>query len=658
MNSKYPITLLLIALFGAAAVLALPIHPIDGAEEKQTFGPCDPLVPEVCYLPWPNNFFARDDASTPTGKKAAISIDTFPKDRQGTPVVPTEWNTMDGFSASGTIMTHFPGDLNIDDLPHHWDMARSTLSDCPTLILEADTKKIVPHWAEIDMTTENATRRAFLLQPGSRLNDNTRYIIAVRNLKDTSGQMVAPSYAFSALRDNIPTDNYDIEGRRQVYDSIFRTLESIGWARNQLQIAWEFTTASKQSVSGRLVYARDDAFARIGRGGPSYSITNITDNYNGNIFRVIEGRFTVPLYMDSRFPGSVLVLDPRGNPVYQGDVSVDFTVLIPWTLVNNPRPGRILQYGHGLFGGQGEVKVGYLGEVANRYGYVLCATDWWGMSSFDVPAIVRMLTNDLSDFRILPDRTIQGIVNKLFLMKMMIGDFSKDPAVTFNGVSVVDTNARAYYGNSQGGILGGVYMAASTDVQYGVLGVPGAAYAVLLPRSVDFDSYFVIIRQRYPDAIDRIFIVSALIQMLWDRAEPGGYMSYITSNTLANTPAHRVLFQYALHDSQVTYLGQYVYARSAGAAMFKSNVVENDEKLYGFDFLPDGSTHYGSILQGWDYGRPPVPRENIPPPKEYDTHERPRRELLAQEQMDLFFRTGGIKDFCNGPCIGESKNLE
>lgn len=39
------------------------------------------------------------------------------------------------------------------------------------------------------------------------------------------------------------------------------------------------------------------------------------------------------------------------------------------------------------------------------------------------------------------------------------------------------------------GILGGGYMAFSTDHKRGVLGVPGTPYALLLGRSVDFDLY-------------------------------------------------------------------------------------------------------------------------------------------------------------------------
>lgn len=68
------------------------------------------------------------------------------------------------------------------------------------------------------------------------------------------------------------------------------------------------------------------------------------------------------------------MLDPvTGLPVYQGDCFINFTVLIPYSLVGNAttptHTGKVLQYGHGLFGDQGEVEVGYLDSEANTYGY-------------------------------------------------------------------------------------------------------------------------------------------------------------------------------------------------------------------------------------------------------------------------------------------------
>ena len=54
-------------------------------------------------------------------------------------------------------------------------------------------------------------------------------------------------------------------------------------------------------------------------------------------------------------------------------------------------------------------------------------------------------------------------------------------------------------------------------------GVPGGPYPILLARSVDFDPYFAVLKARYPNPPDRILLLS-MIGLVWDRAEPGGYM--------------------------------------------------------------------------------------------------------------------------------------
>jgi len=273
------------------------------------------------------------------------------------------------------------------------------------------------------------------------------------------------------------------------------------------------------------------------------------------------------------------------------------------------------------------------------------------MSASDVPSILQMMMTDFSDFYIIPDRTIQGIVNKLYLMRLVMTGLSHDNSTMNNGTELIDPTDRVYYGRSQGGILGGLYMAATTDVELGVLGVGGNAYAILLPRSVDFTKYFVIVKARYLDPLDRIILIGNICGQLWDRGEASGYMHRITTNPLPGTPPHRLLLQYSLHDSQVHYLGQYVFARSVGAYMFQSNVYEDYDTFFGFPLITDDSEVHHSMLQGWDFQRPPVPRENIPPPEELDTHSMTRSRPEAQEQIDHFFNTGTIRNFCEGPCV-------
>ena len=46
-------------------------------------------------------------------------------------------------------------------------------------------------------------------------------------------------------------------------------------------------------------------------------------------------------------------------------------------------------------------------------------------------------------------------------------------------------------------------------------------------------------------------LTTRLLQLLWDRMEPAGFMHHISQDPLPNTPKHRVLMHYALGDAQV-----------------------------------------------------------------------------------------------------------
>jgi hypothetical protein len=250
------------------------------------------------------------------------------------------------------------------------------------------------------------------------------------------------------------------------------------------------------------------------------------------------------------------------------------------------------------------------------------------------------------------------MLHALFLMRLMSnGVFAKDPAMTFNGKPVLTADPeKHYYGNSQGGILGSMYMAVTTDVKRGCVGVPGGPYAMLLPRSSDFADLGALFKARYPDSLDR-FMWFGILQLLWDRADPGGYMNYITSNPLPNTPTHEILIHNALGDKQVTYIGAYNLARSVGAVMFESNVHEPNETLFGFPFVKDTDIATTAAIVTWDFPNiPPVPQKDIPPDWGTDTHEGPRREQTSQDMMYHFFTTGEIKNFCQGPCHGKPQS--
>ena len=141
-------------------------------------------------------------------------------------------------------------------------------------------------------------------------------------------------------------------------------------------------------------------------------------------------------------------------------------------------------------------------------------------------------------------------------------------------------------------------------------------------------------------------------QMLWDRAEPTGYITSIHTNTLPNTPSHRVMFHYGLGDAQVSWLGAQTLARSVGdVSMFKSNVREEGEHFFGYTLVDDTAViTNGNAIVGFDFGALPVPRINRPAAAATDAHGEVIDYIDSKTMMDHFFTTGEIINTCRGPC--------
>ncbi len=179
--------------------------------------------------------------------------------------------------------------------------------------------------------------------------------------------------------------------------------------------------------------------------------------------------------------------------------------------------------------------------------------------------------NNVSAFPAIPDRLQQGLLDELYLGRIMISStgFSTAPAFHQDGTlatgSVLNTAHLFYNGNSQGGIMGGALTAISPDFTRASLGVPAMNYSVLIPRSVDFRPFEIAFAVSYPGDSVRPLLLD-LMQMLWDRGEPDGYADRMTTNPLPDTPAHQVLMDVAFGDHQVTDYEADVEARTIGAS--------------------------------------------------------------------------------------------
>ena len=599
---------------------------------------CDPLVPAYCGFPFPNNVFSVADASTPSGRRLAFSRATMPPTVDGFQGEPDAFNDRDGFSPGGTILAHLEG-ATATGLADPLHIADSLGEDSLTVLLDVTTGERVPHFAELDINAP-AEEASLMIQPAVTLEYTHRYIVAVRGMVDAEGSAVAASEAFAALRDGTPSEDPAVEDRRPLYIDIFAQLQDAGVAREDLQLAWDFTVASREDTNGRVVAMRDAALEAVGD-GPTYEILSVDEDVSESIFRRIEGEIEVPLFLDDPGPGGVMTFDDDGMPVANATARYGFTAMVPYSAQENPAPGVL--FGHGLFGSRSQVEAAAFGELSNAANITFVGVDWIGMSSED-PALVGLIVanGNLGQFRTLPDRLQQSLVNFLLVTRMLRTSIVDDPAFEYEGASMLDGDTTYYYGGSQGGIMGASYMALATDVTRGVLAVPGQSYNLLLERSVNFDTFADVINSTYPQAFDRQMLLG-LVQILWDRAEPSGLSRHIIDDTLPGTPTHQVLMLDSIGDHQVTTLGAHVMARTIGVPLF----AENPREVWGLEQV-EGPVD--SALLEYDFGLPPEPLGNEPMREGEDPHGQLTEVPAAVQTAIHYFLEGEAVNFCDGVC--------
>ena len=320
-----------------------------------------------------------------------------------------------------------------------------------------------------------------------------------------------------------------------------------------------------------------------------------------------------------------------------------------------------MQYGHGLLGSNDEINAGNVRAFANEHNVVFCATKWAGMSEDDVANAAATL-GEISNFHTVADRLQQGVLNQIFLGRLMTGagGLSSLPELQrANGDPMIDTAHLDYDGNSQGGIMGIMLAAVSPDIERAVFGVPGINYSLLLPRSVDFATYEAIFAPAYPSELERMIILD-LLQMLWDRGEGGGYINHLSSNPYADTPAKTVLFDVAFGDWQVSELSAMVAARATGATIHTPVTLDgrSREKQPGWGLEPTSYPSSGSAIIVWDSGSEPIPLEGVPPSVGRDPHEDPRADADVRAQKATFLFVDLLVDACSGrpPCAADPRD--
>jgi hypothetical protein len=648
---------LLVVVLGALA------GPIAGSAQAQPRG-CDPLDPAACLLPWPNDHFRKDG-------RLALTDAMMPRSKDGKPVTASDYNRSGGFSPGQIIVTMVPGlDLRRSKVVPVTNMARSFARRQPVVVIDAKTGKRQLIWAELNMQAEDPGERTLNIHPGVGWREGHRYIVALRNLRNGQGRKLRARAPFRALRAG------RARGRRaRHFEDIFARLRKAGIRRRSLYLAWDFTVSRRKGLTERLLSIRDRSFAALGDrnladlkvqgSAPSFSVDAVSDVIGA---RRVSGRIAVPCWLDQPGcpPGSRFRLDARGLPVQTpGNVQQARFVCIVPNSASASNPAKPLLFGHGLFGSAADV--GATAPLAVAAHAVICATDWSGMSSEDIPNALAV-SQDLSAFPTLADRLQQGILNFMFLGRSLIHPEGLSSHPEFAGK--IDTRRLFYSGASLGGILGGAFTAVSPDSERSALIVPGFRFSLMLTRSVQFRPFAQVLYPTYPDGVDQA-LINSMSQLLWDRGEASGYAWHMTGDPLPNTPRHKVLLHEAFGDHQVPNVATESLARVVGARLrtpaLDPGRSTDKRPFYGIQPIPRYPWG-GNALAVFDIGplrppgcgagaaaclgTPPAPTINVAPELGVDPHGvTPFAAPAVRQYIDFLAPDGALESTCGDtPC--------
>ena len=677
----------LFSVLAGAIVIAVCAAPAAHAAKSSG---CEQLDTRECLLPWPSNHFTKADKGADTGLRLNLKASQFPKNNSGAAAFAPELNQNDGFSPGTGIITYVPGlDLKRSKAVPVNDIARYADRNAPIVVIDAKTRKRWPIWAELDSQATAKSDKVLTIHPARNFLEGHRYIVALRNMKDSAGRTIRPGKAFRALRDGSRTPDRALAARRGQFADLFRTLGRAGISRSSLYLAWDFTVASERNLSERALSIRDDAFAQLGDrnlsdgkvegSSPPFTVDSVTDfttcggdgcqdGENDQVARRVSGTLTVPCYLDRPGcpSGSKFAYASQGKGAFKwlpkraagNTMAARFFCTIPRAAFSAPARGTL--YGHGLLGNpEKETLARDIQAMTQEHDFVYCATREVGMADEDVPNAIATLT-DMSKFATIADRMQQGILNSLLLGRAMIhpqGLISNAAFRTPGGAPLIDTANLFYDGNSQGGIMGGAVTALSPDLRRSVLGVPGMNFSLLLQRSVDWDTYTSVLKPAYPSELDRLLMLN-VVQNLWDRGEGNGYAHHMTRDPLKNTPSHSVMLHVGLGDHQVAQVSAENEARTIGARSrqpgYDAGRSFDKQAFWGIPAIgasnPDAAIvmwDTGPVRDGGKYGTDVAPIQNLAPRNGEDPHGIVRNAVAARTQKSEWLKAGGrFVDVC------------
>src|SRR5690606_5984214 len=126
-------------------------------------------------------------------------------------------------------------------------------------LVDMESGELLPHFAELDIRgADTPDDQALFIRPARMLKNNHRYAVAIKKtLKAKNGGELPISEGFASILAGTKTSHALLEKVRPRYEDIFATLAQHGIAKEDLVVAWDWTTRSREQIQSDLLTARE-----------------------------------------------------------------------------------------------------------------------------------------------------------------------------------------------------------------------------------------------------------------------------------------------------------------------------------------------------------------------------------------------------------------
>ncbi len=272
---------------GCGSTESLPDSPLETDLGTEALAPlpsfevptgCNPIAHEWdCMLPYPWDGFV-------IAGQVALPEPARPQSSKGQGVSLRRRAT-DGFSTQAHMLALFGVGI-----------APESLEGAVVVVSTTDPPHRPRVLVELDPRAKDPTRQALVIRPLERLRNAATDVVGIAGLKNTAGADVSAPMLFGQIRDHTAGAASRYASHKTLHESyeatVFPALAAEGIPRESLQLAWSFTTQTREVSTADMFSVREQMLAAVSTQPPPVAVTSVEEPTEGPIGRKVVGEMT------------------------------------------------------------------------------------------------------------------------------------------------------------------------------------------------------------------------------------------------------------------------------------------------------------------------------------------------------------------------------